>query len=80
MRSTPNGIELRVRVCVRQLLKTRERRRVIVRRAVQDGSKRLSASKFGPLPMSWWVMVRAWSEMEVLEHKGLRDRRHFTEA
>ena len=51
-----------------------------MRRAVQDGSKRLSASKFGPLPMSWGVTVRAWSEMEVLEHKGLRDRRHFTEA
>ena len=49
-------------------------------RAVQDGSKRLSADKFGPLPMSWWVMVRAWSEMEALEHKGMRDKRHFTEA
>lgn len=77
MRSTPNGIELRVRVYVRELLKTRERRQVIVRKAVQDGSKRLSASKFGPLPISWWVTVKAWSEMEVLEHKGLRNRRHF---
>lgn len=80
VRSTPNGIELQVSVCVRELLKTMERRRVIVRRAVQDGSKRLSADKFGPLPMSWWVMVRAWSEMEALEHKGMRDKRHFTEA
>lgn len=79
MLSTPKGIELQVSMCVRELLKTMERRRVIVR-AVQDGSKRLSADKFGPLPMSWWVMVRAWSEMEALEHKGMRDKRHFTEA
>lgn len=79
MLSTPKGIELQVSMCVRELLKTMERRRVIVR-AVQDGSKRLSADKFGPLPMSWWVMVRAWSEMEALEHKGMRDKRRFTEA
>lgn len=34
MHSTPNGRELQVRVCVRELLKTREQRQVIVRRAV----------------------------------------------
>lgn len=49
MSSAPNGVGLWTRLCATLLLKAVEQKCVIMKRAVQGGSKRLSVNRDGPI-------------------------------